>query len=100
MPLPDQRRLGVAAELLGVGERADRGVEVAQRGLGVGVDLLAVAVRQVLRLRGGGPSSGGGSGLGAQEGLARGGCREVGLADGEKVGVQSGNESGLAWTGG
>lgn len=91
--LADQRRLGVAAELLGVGERADRRVEVPQRGLGIGVDLLAVAVRQVLRGRVGLPAGGGRGG--ADEGLARRGRREVSLADGEEVGVEAGDEGGL-----
>lgn len=96
--------LGLAAYLLGVGVGADQGVQVAQAPLGVGVDGLAVTVRQEE-----GGRAGGGVLEAAELCPARRGGREVGLAEAEELVVQLRYEEALwcvpqlamcAWRGG
>lgn len=85
--LPQQGRLGVLPQLLRVFEGADAGIEIAERHLGVGVDLIPVPVREVDMLRGRLAGRGG-----AQVRLARGGGREVRLAQVAQLAVQAGDE--------
>lgn len=81
VPLPEQRLLRALVQLLGLGQAADRGVQVAQEALGVGVDLLALLAgeEELLALVGA---------RGAQVGSARLGGGEVGAADIAKLCVK------------
>ena len=77
--LPCERSLSVLPQLLGVGQVADAGVELAEELFRLGVDLLLLSVSEVRRLRCLG---------GRVVSSRRGRCREVGLADASEVGVE------------